>query len=627
MVKVTNPFDGDISDRAITSWLDQFEPEERPIIIKLLEAFRYYSSKRVNGLLRTLHATIQDFLKIPIERIWFVPVGYVAKSGAAVAYFYRKENRIPLTRFIAASDLVSLNLTNDMAVVFLDDLICSGDQATLFWRTALEPIFSSNLPCPMVFGALVGFGKGIKRLKANTEFKILTSDIISEEDLPLSQNSTIFDSEEERKKAYTILEKYGKLLYPEHPLGYSASQGLLGFFYSTPNNTFPIFWATEGGWHPLLPHGESFRDPKRLIGPPIGLAQGIATETPRRVIIESTELHKYDIPPDMAIKIFSEFRSVPVFLVLAPIVRSLKLSEATFSSLLRIIGELKFAVHEQKAICSSILMLSDKDAQDLLGDMFVEAAPGITLENVPEVLSLARLVDGFEGAVIIKTNGEIIGDCLFNSKSENIDFFLPERYHKAATASLRSGGLLLLFEGNGRVSIFLRGNRVLSHRGASWHLQAGDIKRGVEALSQEKSIDPAVLKEIIRMAYRISDDGLGALIAVGDHRHVLDISDPPRTKYLNWIPMRLGQSSDEVIVKLMTQDGATIVAEDGTIIQGMTFLRPPAGTDGEIEVGAGSKHSTAARVSKLTNAICVVVSVDGRITVYSNGCIAFKMMG
>ena len=62
-------------------------------------------------------------------------------------------------------------------------------------------------------------------------------------------------------------------------------------------------------------------------------------------------------------------------------------------------------------------------------------------------------------------------------------------------------------------------------------------------------------------------------------------------------------------------------------MQAMTTLRPPVGVAVEEEAGRGTKHSTAAKVSKVTNSVCIAVSVDGRITVYSRGLVAFKIMG
>jgi len=231
------------------------------------------------------------------------------------------------------------------------------------------------------------------------------------------------------------------------------------------------------------------------------------------------------------------------------------------------------------------------------------------------------------GAVVIKTNGEIVGDCVFKSVDETVDYFLPDRYHKAANTSIKSKSLLFLFGGSGRILIFHNGYRILSHRDASWHLHSIELNRGIKSLCNEHSIDISVLQEILRIAYRMSDEGLGALITVGDHENVIKICDPPKTSHIHWMPIYLNRISDEAIMGLMSQDGSTVISKDGSIVQTMTVLRPPAGAEGEEEVGRGTKHSTAAKVSGITNTICVAISVDGRVTVYSRGKIAFKMMG
>ena len=100
----------------------------------------------------------------------------MAKSGTAVAYFYKIQNNLPQNRFISSNDLPNLQLTKESAVVFLDDFIGSGHQATMFWQKILEPILPVDLPCPMVFGALVGFEKGIRYLESSTKFKVIAAD-------------------------------------------------------------------------------------------------------------------------------------------------------------------------------------------------------------------------------------------------------------------------------------------------------------------------------------------------------------------------------------------------------------------------------------------------------------------
>ena len=41
----------------------------------------------------------------------------------------------------------------------------------------------------------------------------------------------------------------------------------------------------------------------------------------------------------------------------------------------------------------------------------------------------------------------------------------------------------------------------------------------------------------------------------------------------------------------------------------------------------GTPNNIAAKVSYLTEAICLVVELDGKITIYSKGKIAFRIMG
>ena len=210
--------------------------------------------------------------------------------------------------------------------------------------------------------------------------------------------STIFDKKEEKLKTEAIVKKYGEILYPQHPLGYSKSKGILGFFYSTPNNTIPIFWSTENNWHPLLPHGESFRNPDNLIGPPPCLKPGINSENHERPITESIKLENYDISEEMSIKIFGEFRLPRIYLILAPILHSLNIDDKIFSSLLQLMKELKYSKHEKEDVCSSILLINDEFNPDSIGDIFIGATSGLTIEDLAEVISFAHLINGFSGA-------------------------------------------------------------------------------------------------------------------------------------------------------------------------------------------------------------------------------------
>jgi len=615
---VLENFDGAITIEQYKEWLEQFLPEEKPLIEKIVSAFRYYSISKVYKLLGNLHEQILAILNLPLEKIWFVPVGWVAKSGSAIAYFYRKQNNIPNDRFLPYSALADTIIPYGDAIVFLDDFIGSGHQAVQVWNNIPKFLRSSR---NVVFSTIIGLHEGIQYVTAMTEFIVIVNDQIEGDDPPLS---SIFPNEEERQKALAILSKYGERLFPNNPLGYKGSKALLGFFYSTPNNTFPILWSSEDGWKPLLPRGEIVRDPTHLISSP-NIPREIVSESISKPIFETTELERYNIPTEISFAIISEFKFVPILLVLAPIILELKITPDIFPKLIDLVHRLINAKVEQKPVITSVLVIPSTFNYLQLGDTYLHT--NVTLDNQEKIKDITELVDGFSGAMVVTATGSVIGNINFKSSNGSIESSLPQRYHKVAEASKISQGLLFLFSGNGKVDVFDKGERILIHRQASWHLYPTDIRLGNEFLSKKHEIQPGVLDDILRICLKMSDEGNGALITIGDSLKVLEYSEPLSEEYFQIRPIQISDSNDNVVISLMSQDGATIVDNDGVIVRCMTTLRPPVGAKGVLEAGTGTKHSTAAKISGISNALSIAVSQSGRITVYSKGEIIYKIMG
>lgn len=136
------------------------------------------------------------------------------------------------------------------------------------------------------------------------------------------------------------------------------------------------------------------------------------------------------------------------------------------------------------------------------------------------------------------------------------------------------------------------------------------------------------LKAVVDLATDIGREGregkpIGTLIVVGDTRKVMTQSrvigfDPVRgysKKERNLRDKRVRESMKE-ICKL---DGAIIVNKDGTVEAAARFISVPA--EGiTLSKGLGSRHWTAAAVSKQTHAIAIVVSEStGIVRVFQNG--------
>jgi hypothetical protein len=337
-------------------------------------------------------------------------------------------------------------------------------------------------------------------------------------------------------------------------------------------------------------------------------------------LLTSSQYNGYDIPVMMAHRLCIEFGSTPAFMVLAPKLVELKIQELAFFTLLDLVRELKYARHEKEPVRTSILVIKDKSSLEGLGENFVCTEMSLNLNNRHECISLANmLVDGFTGGLVVTADGNILGDYFFKTEEMDTDLLLPKRYWKAVKASRESNGLLFLFAGLGRVCVFSNGQQILTHRGSNWHVHTCNLPLLIENLSKIHSLSPSLIRQVLKFAFLLSDLGKGALITVGDHKNVLKISDSAASSQVHVLSMLLGDTKDDAIIGLMSQDGATIISSDAKIVSGMTFLRPPPNAGGEKEVGKGSKHNTAVNVSAATRALCLAVSVDGGITIYSEG--------
>ena len=619
-----DPFDGDIDDRAIAEWLEQFDEPDRDVALTLLHNFRYYSLRKVNELLRRLHADVSRCVPAAVDRAWFVPVGYVGKGGGAIALFYKKQNAVAESRFVSSSDLPRVVMP-DEPVVFLDDFIGSGTHRHTVWSAVIEPIPAERRPTTCVFATLVGFEKGLAFLRDNTGFTVVGAEVMSSRDEPLAEDSALFPDPAQRDRARAILEKYGALAAPKHPLGLGETHALVGFFYGTPLNTFPIFWSVGESWRPLLARGEPFSDANRGAQARRLRRGGLSSLAPASSE-SSEEGEASELVSGPGERRMAEAGAPGKLGLINEVLARLHLDQPTSSALMQLVSTLARAQHEQRPICASLLLVPRDGQVDDIG-LYLRTADGVTVRDREIIKALALLINGFEGGVVLKSDGTVVGNCIFPDSPERRDPFLPRRYMRAAAMSTKAGGLLFLLAGAGRIAVFENGYRVLSRQGAAWHLHRKNVTHGIAQLASIHDLPTPVLWAVMRLCHQLSDEGLGALVTLGDHDNVLRYADAPRIAHLDWKPMDLLRTSDLVLLGLLAQDGATIVSKDGTVLLPMAMLRPPAGGAGEVETGQGARHSSAAQISATTSALAIAVSADGPISMFSGGRMVLRLMG
>lgn len=254
---ITNPFGRKVGDEEIAEWLSQFEPDERPLVARLLDGFVYISFDEVRSLAVKLYDALADRLGESLDRAWFVPMGGMAKSGAFVAYVFRSLNRIPDERFLPYGLVRERAGLND-PVVLLDDLLASGHQAVHEWLSLCEGE-RLGTSSRLLLATLVACEAGRTFVEERTTLESVSPLVLTRSKEPLSLDSELFPDLAERDRVRSLLEKYGRALAPRGPLGYAGSGLLLAFEHTTPDNSLPIFWAATDGWKPLLSKGSPAR--------------------------------------------------------------------------------------------------------------------------------------------------------------------------------------------------------------------------------------------------------------------------------------------------------------------------------------------------------------------------------
>ncbi len=237
----------------IIKWFNNFKRSEYPLVLSILQNVKYYSELDINELLDNMSNELKklfnnDFSSVNI----FGLSNYAGDSG--VQFLYRLRQRLGISEDHFPINYSNLS-ENISSLVFIDDIIGSGNQAIKFYKEKLINIKKDNY-----YFSIIAFENGMNNIKKESCFKdVYSTVVLSDSDKAFSENSELFPEKVLRDKIKVLSEDYGKKLYPKGALGYDDSQALIVFSHNTPNNTLPIIWASVNNekeigipWNPLF---------------------------------------------------------------------------------------------------------------------------------------------------------------------------------------------------------------------------------------------------------------------------------------------------------------------------------------------------------------------------------------
>ncbi len=240
--------------------------------------------------------------------------------------------------------------------------------------------------------------------------------------------------------------------------------------------------------------------------------------------------------------------------------------------------------------------------------------------------TLARLVDGYVLGYVVDKHGYVRGvhRLMVNLADTpgSGSFLLGPQFRRHAAISQHCSAIVFFVPlGGQQVRVFAEGQLVGRYTNGDWSPEnMVQVDTVVTDLAGQKGYDLALVQRILRCAFQMSEENLGAIFLIGNADLILDYADAPEISHFALIVSAvMDHLSDQELINFAKQDGATVIDVQGRFRGCMVLLRPGAQTEAEIGPGKGGRHSSAAKMSAEASCLAITVSQDGPITLYDSG--------
>ncbi|MDM8519158.1 AMP-binding protein [Anaerolineales bacterium HSG6] len=282
--------------------------------------------------------------------------------------------------------------------------------------------------------------------------------------------------------------------------------------------------------------------------------------------------------------------------------------------------------HEEKPLSTALIVGDPARIARILPPSQVQLLTHDNIRRMRKIIvTLAKLVDGFVLGYLIDKHGYVRGIQQLEVDlplEDNGNFLLGPQFRRHAAISKLCDAIVFFVPAGGRqVRIFAEGQLVGRYANGDWSPEnTRHVDDVIIYLANERAYDIGLMRRILRCAFRMSEENLGAIFLVGDADTILKNSDNSEiNSFATIVNNQLSQLSDQELINFAKQDGATVIDHRGEFRGCMVLLRPDAETRAEIGPDKGARHSSAAKMSAETECLAITVSQDGPITLYDRG--------
>lgn len=290
---------GRVEGTDVTRWLNNFDGsafdvgKERLHALNLLANFDFFNIDTIRSILKTIYRDLfkyqiiqkirqenngsHDAKLLNVELLKeqnatrFLGMGNPSESGAHLLYYFRQVNELSKKLFIHQHEILnkgvgephnSIAIPNLKRLVFIDDLMGSGDQAKQYSEKLLKFVRAAadetETDLEIWYFTLFARPTALSKVRKLMFDQVDTVHELDDAELAFSQQSRVYRTEKSgitQAEGQHFAHTYGVKANPQMPLGYKEGQLLLGFEHNIPNNTLPIFWSNDTyiHWEPIFP--------------------------------------------------------------------------------------------------------------------------------------------------------------------------------------------------------------------------------------------------------------------------------------------------------------------------------------------------------------------------------------
>lgn len=319
---------------------------------------------------------------------------------------------------------------------------------------------------------------------------------------------------------------------------------------------------------------------------------------------------------------------------------SVSVPQDFFLKLLDLAKKVAHERYEGKPISTAFLLKRERDAQAYQAQYNVQVGEPLELElfsaPIKELLDWAIKVNGQDSAFLLTIHDDqrkltTAIQTLKPPSSEIPAYDLNVVHHrwKWVAHNTRDAGCALVLPGDAsaRLKIFMSGWQVAEYSAGRWsRANVKDIFDGVADIARKVSLPEPLLRDVIQKCLAASERRCGFSLFIQRNDEILPKCHHEGLKHVAEQPDVLGLRDRKIddfpadeYLNMVAGDGSVIVSSEGRTLAYHAFPAFEESTKVDSILGTGSRHLSAQKITKEIDALGIVVSQDGPISIFFEG--------